>query len=105
MSFPVDSIGRQQVKRAVLFVYFHSTYCLEKRNNTLKGKTLKVYPCAIVLVASVYEIVSKLQKYQIPFLQNCSLVTCRQIRCEVVVTRIVLFVLLFLFEVSGKLLT
>ena len=71
----------------------------------MKGKTLKVYPCAIVLVASVDEIVSKLQKYQTPFLQNCSLITCQQIRCEVVVTRIVLFVFLFLFEGSGKLLT
>ena len=56
-----------------------------------EAKTLKVYVRAIVLVASVDEIVSKLQKYQTPFLLNCSLVTCQQIRCEVVVTRIVLF--------------
>ena len=59
---------------------------------TLKeAKTLKVYICAIVLIASVNEIVRKLQRYQTPFLQNGSLVTCQQIRCEVVVTRIVLF--------------
>ena len=59
---------------------------------TLKeAKTLKVYICAIVLIASVNEIVRKLQRYQTPFLQNGSLVTCQQIRFEVVVTRIVLF--------------
>ena len=38
MPFPVNSVGCQQVKRAVLFAYFHSTYCLQKRNNTLKGR-------------------------------------------------------------------
>ena len=104
MSFPVDSIGCQQVRRVIHFAYFHNTSCLDRRNNTLKGrphrtwdirlcrdifvtlkeaKTLKVYMCAIVLIASVNEIVCKLQRYQTPFLQNCSLVTCQQIRCEI----------------------
>ena len=98
MSVPVDNIECQQVRRVIHFAYFHNTSCLDRRNNTLKGrphrtcvfifvtlkeaKTLKVYMCAIVLIASVNEIVSKLQRYQTPFLQNCSLVTCQQIRCR-----------------------